>query len=60
MAVVGNVGTYAQVQAPQGPDFGGMVKSEFDKIEADKAKEQASKLAAKKLADEKLKSRKER
>ena len=56
MAVVGNVGTYAQVQAPQGPDFGGMVKNEFDKKEAEK---KAAKLAAAKLADEKLKSRKE-
>lgn len=36
MAVVGNVGTYAQVQPVQGPDFGRMVKTEFDKIDAEK------------------------
>jgi hypothetical protein len=47
MAVVGNVGTYAQVQPIQGPDFGGMVKVEFDKLDA----ERKAKAAAKAKAD---------
>jgi hypothetical protein len=36
MAVIGKVGTYAQVQPLQGPDFGKMVKDQFDKMDADK------------------------
>lgn len=52
MAVVGNVGTYAQVQPIKGPDFGGMVEKQFDKLDAErkakavaqaKAKDEASK-----------------
>ena len=47
MAVIGKVGTYAQVQPVQGPDFGGMVKAEFDKLDA----ERKAKAAAKAKAD---------
>lgn len=36
MAVVGNVGTYATVQPVQGPDFGGMVQDQFDKLDAER------------------------
>jgi hypothetical protein len=40
MAVVGNVGTYATVQPIEGPNFGGMVQAQFDKLDAErKAKE---------------------
>jgi hypothetical protein len=56
MAVVGNVGTYAQVQPIQGPDFGGMVKAEFDKLDAEKKAKAAA--VAKAKADE-LKDRKD-
>lgn len=56
MAVVGNVGTYAQVQPIQGPDFGGMVKVEFDKLDAERKAKAAA--IAKAKADE-LKDRKD-
>lgn len=48
MAVVGKVGTYATVQPIQGPDFGGMVEKQFDKIKAEKAAKEAAKAKAKK------------
>ena len=56
MAVVGNVGTYAQVQPIQGPDFGGMVKEQFDKLDAEKKAKAAAKAKAKSDA---LKDRKD-
>jgi hypothetical protein len=54
MAVVGNVGTYAQVQPIQGPDFGGMVERQFDKIKAEKAAKEAAKAKAKKDEQDKV------
>ena len=48
MAVVGKVGTFATVQPIQGPDFGGMVEKQFDKIKAEKAAKEAAKAKAKK------------
>lgn len=54
MAVVGNVGTYAQVQPIQGPDFGGMVKVEFDKLDAEKKAKAAAKAKADKEKQEEL------
>lgn len=53
MAVVGKVGTYAQVQPVQGPDFGGMVQAEFDKIDAER------KAKAKREEEAKAKKQKE-
>ena len=52
MAVVGNVGTYATVQPIEGPNFGGMVQDQFDKLDAErKAKAKAEEEAkAKKQA----------
>ena len=52
MAVVGNVGTYATVQPIEGPNFGGMVQNQFDKLDAErKAKAKAEEEAkAKKQA----------
>lgn len=52
MAVVGNIGTYAQVQPIEGPNFGGMVQAQFDKLDAErKAKARAEEEAkAKKQA----------
>lgn len=53
MAVVGNVGTYATVQPVQGPDFGGMVQSQFDKLDAErKAKARAEEEAKAKKQEE--------
>lgn len=46
MAVVGKVGTYAQVQPIQGPDFGGMVKEQFDKLDAERKAKAAAKAKA--------------
>lgn len=43
MAVVGNVGTYAQVQTLETPDFGGMVENQFDKIAQRRALEDKKK-----------------
>jgi hypothetical protein len=43
MAVVGNVGTYAQVDKVQGPDFGKMTEDAFDKIAQRKALEDKKK-----------------
>ena len=54
MAVVGNVGTYAQVQPIQGPDFGGMVKAEFDKLDAEKKAKAAAKAKAEKEKEDAL------
>jgi hypothetical protein len=54
MAVVGKVGTYAQVQPIQGPDFGGMVERQFDKIKAEKAAKEAAKAKAKKDEQDKV------
>ena len=54
MAVVGNVGTYAQVQPIQGPDFGGMVKVEFDKLDAEKKARAAAKAKADKDKEDAL------
>jgi hypothetical protein len=48
MAVVGNVGTYAQVQPVQTPDFGGMVQNQFDKLDAEKKGREAAKAKAEK------------
>lgn len=48
MAVVGKVGTFATVQPIQGPDFGGMVEKQFDKIKAEKAAKEAAKAKARK------------
>lgn len=45
MAVIGNVGTYAQVQPIQGPDFGKMVGDEFDKMAQKRALEDKKKQA---------------
>lgn len=56
MAVVGNVGTYAQVQPIQGPDFGGMVEKQFDKLDAERKAIAASSAKAKSDA---LKDRKD-
>ncbi|QMP86143.1 hypothetical protein elemo115C_phanotate89 [Flavobacterium phage vB_FspP_elemoA_11-5C] len=54
MAVVGKVGTYAQVQPIQGPDFGGMVKGEFDKLDAEKKAKAAAKAKADKDKEDAL------
>jgi hypothetical protein len=54
MAVVGKVGTYAQVQPIQGPDFGGMVKAEFDKLDAEKKARAAAKAKAEKDKEDAL------
>ena len=54
MAVVGKVGTYAQVQPIQGPDFGGMVKVEFDKLDAEKKARAAAKAKADKDKEDAL------
>lgn len=54
MAVVGNVGTYAQVQPIQGPDFGGMVKAEFDKLDAERKAKAAAKAKAERDKQEEL------
>jgi hypothetical protein len=54
MAVVGKVGAYAQVQPVQGPDFGGMVKAEFDKIDAEKKAREAAKAKAEKDKQDKV------
>lgn len=43
MAVVGNVGTYAQVQTLETPDFGAMVENQFDKIAQRRALEDKKK-----------------
>ena len=59
MAVVGNVGTYAQVQPVQTPDFGGMVQNQFDRIDAEKKAAESTKAQAAKLAQEKLKDRRD-
>lgn len=54
MAVVGNVGTYAQVQPLQGPDFGKMVKDQFDKMDAEDKAAKAAKAKADKEKQDKL------
>lgn len=54
MAVIGKVGTYAQVQPIQGPDFGGMVKAEFDKLYAEKKAREAAKAKAKKEEQDRI------
>ncbi|QMP87590.1 hypothetical protein elemo159A_phanotate12 [Flavobacterium phage vB_FspP_elemoC_15-9A] len=54
MAVIGKVGTYAQVQPIQGPDFGGMVKAEFDKLDAEKKARAAAKAKAEKDKEDAL------
>ena len=51
MAVVGNVGTYAQVQPVEGPNFGAMVQNQFDKLDAERK--------AKKVAEDKAKAKKQ-
>lgn len=58
MAVIGKVGTYAQVQPIQGPDFGGMVQAQFDRIDADRKKKAAEKALKAKQAAEDLEKRK--
>ena len=53
MAVVGNVGTYATVQPIEGPNFGGMVQAQFDKLDAErKAKAKAEEEAKAKKQEE--------
>ena len=53
MAVVGNVGTYATVQPIEGPNFGGMVQAQFDKLDAErKAKARAEEEAKAKKQEE--------
>lgn len=53
MAVVGKVGTYAQVQPIEGPNFGGMVQAQFDKLDAErKAKANAEEKARAKKQEE--------
>lgn len=54
MAVIGNVGTYATVQPVQGPDFGKMVKDQFDKIDNEKKARAAAKAKAEKEAQDKI------
>jgi hypothetical protein len=54
MAVVGKVGTYAQVQPIQGPDFGKMVKDQFDKMDAEDKAAKAAKAKADKEKQDKL------
>lgn len=54
MAVVGKVGTYATVQPIQGPDFGKMVKDQFDKIDAEEKAAKAAKAKADKEKQDKL------
>ena len=54
MAVVGKVGTYAQVQPIQGPDFGGMVKEQFDKLDAEKKAKAAAKAKADKEKQDRI------
>lgn len=54
MAVIGKVGTYATVQPIQGPDFGKMVKDQFDKIDADEKAAKAAKAKADKEKQDKL------
>jgi hypothetical protein len=54
MAVVGKVGTYATVQPFQGPDFGKMVKDQFDKIDAEEKAAKAAKAKADKEKQDKL------
>lgn len=54
MAVIGKVGTYAQVQPLQGPDFGKMVKDQFDKMDAEKAAKEAARAKAKKDEQDKV------
>jgi hypothetical protein len=54
MAVVGNVGTYAQVQPIEGPNFGGMVQAQFDKLDAEKKAKEAAKAKAKKEEQDRI------
>ena len=54
MAVVGNVGTYATVQPVQGPDFGGMVQDQFDKLDAERKAKEAAKAKAEAKKQEEL------
>jgi hypothetical protein len=54
MAVVGKVGTYAQVQPLQGPDFGKMVKDQFDKMDAEDKAAKAAKAKADKEKEDRL------
>ena len=54
MAVVGKVGTYATVQPFQGPDFGKMVKDQFDKIDAEEKAAKAAKAKADKEKEDRL------
>jgi hypothetical protein len=54
MAVVGKVGTYAQVQPIQGPDFGKMVKDQFDKMDAEDKAAKAAKAKADKEKQDRL------
>ena len=54
MAVIGKVGTFAQVQPVQGPDFGGMVKAEFDKLDAERKAKAAAKAKAKKEEQDRI------
>ena len=54
MAVVGKVGTYAQVQPIQGPDFGKMVKDQFDKMDAEDKAAKAAKAKADKEKQNRL------
>jgi len=54
MAVIGKVGTYATVQPIQGPDFGKMVKDQFDKIDAEEKAAKAAKAKADKEKQDKI------
>lgn len=54
MAVVGKVGTFAQVQPVQTPDFGAMVQGQFDKLEEEKRGREAAKAKAEKDRIEQL------
>lgn len=59
MAVVGNVGTYAQVQPIEGPNFGGMVQAQFDKLDAERKAKEAAKAKAREEAGKELEKRKD-
>lgn len=54
MAVVGKVGTYAQVQPIEGPNFGGMVQAQFDKLDAERKAKEAAKAKAEAKKQEEL------